>query len=458
VKSDSVEVDISDVASSVGDAQWTSLRAGLQDRTMPRIARDVVRMLQAGVPPAELVMFAVCYDAEYAEFGSTHALPVGADLLALLPQFDGMDATLPIMQAMEQAAEDSVRRDPRPTPDPIEPTAGEDSGTRLFELIETEDLATAEGLLRGALRRGATRADVEPWFFRLVTEHFLGFGHSLIYVVKVFDLLEATGWKHSESVLSSLLFSIGTSTREDTLPTMIWLRESLDTWGGAFSDWIDNVASADWNREALVDLVLSGKRHDVAGGVRDALASGVSPRQVVDAISLAAAHRMLRFDVSIDGDPEVREGWLDTSHGLTFAQATRVALQRHREPGVLRLLFFAAHFVNRTSPLDLAEDRQTPWDQLPAVQAARLRERVLDAVFDDHYTRPVVVAHVLKTGLAALSEHQALGDDPQAVVPLLAARRLLDSPLRERQVRRNSEEAVRFIGAGKPPRRLTTAP
>ena len=57
-----------------------------------------------------------------------------------------------------------------------------------------------------------------------------------------------------------------------------------------------------------------------------------------------------------------------------------------------------------------------------------------------------------------LSEHQALGDDPQAVVPLLAALRLLDSPLRERQVRRNSEEAVRFIGAGKPPRRLTTAP
>lgn len=44
---------------------------------------------------------------------------------------------------------------------------------------------------------------------------------------------------------------------------------------------------------------------------------------------------------------------------------------------------------------------------------------MLDAVLGDHYVHPIVVAHVPKTGLA--------------------------SPLRERQVRPNSEEAVRVL-------------
>lgn len=446
-----------DSSAAVGAAEWASLRAGLRDRRMPRVARDVARMLQAGVASAELLMFAVCYDAEYAEYGSTHALPVAADLLGLLADFDGMTATLPIMQAMEQAAEDSVRREPRPVPAPIDPGGERDIGVRLCRLVEAEDLTTAEALLRGAIRGGATRGDVEPWFFRLVCGHFLGFGHSTIYVVKVFDLLDRTDWKHAELVLSALLYSIGTSTREDTLPTMTWLGELLAEWGGEFGEYLANSVT-DWDRDEFVELVLSGKRQDVAHGLRDALVAGVAPSQLVDAISLAAAHRMLRFDVAIDGDPTVREGWLDLTHGLTFAQATRVALSRYREPSVLRLLFFAAHFVNRTAPLDLPEARRTPWHELPSVSADEIRERVMDAVFGDRYVRPIVVAHVLKTGLAAMWEHTALGADSQANVPLLAVRRLIESPLRERQVRRNSEEAVRFIGDGKPPRRLTTAP
>jgi hypothetical protein len=254
-----------------------------------------------------------------------------------------------------------------------------------------------------------------------------------------------------------LLYSIGTATREDTLPTMTWLGDLLQSWAGDFAGQLDNIAT-NWDRDRFIELVLSGKRQEVAHGVRGALVSGVAPTQIVDAISLAAGHRMLRFDVTIDGDPTVREGWLDLTHGLTFAEATRVALSRYREPAGLRLLFFAAHFVNRTAPMDLAEERRTSWSELPPIGAREFRERLMEAVFGDHYVRPIVVAHVLKTGLAALQEHESLGHDPQAAVPLLAGRRLLESPLRERQVRRNSEEAVRFIGGGKPPRRLTTAP
>ena len=100
-------------------------------------------------------------------------------------------AVLPLMQPMDMASENHQRLPRRPVQQPADP--GDDpraAFARLRELAEAEDAFGAEALLRGAIERGWGREVIEPWLFRLCTDHFLDFGHALIYQIKIFDLLD----------------------------------------------------------------------------------------------------------------------------------------------------------------------------------------------------------------------------------------------------------------------------
>ena len=86
-------------------------------------------------------------------------------------------------------------------------------------------------------------------------------------------------------------------------------------------------------------------------------------------------------------DTLVQEGWLDVTHTLTFANATRRAFERSDDPALVRLLFYAAHFVNRTRPLDLqVADRINPTTattssaSVDEVVAAIAQQEVVQAV------------------------------------------------------------------------------
>lgn len=471
-------------------ADYSSLRAGLLDDATARVARDVVRLLDAGVPARRLLLEAALFDAEHAEYGSTHCLPVAADMLRFLPGHPGREAVLPIMQAMDLAAEANVRRTPRVTPAPNETAARPaDRFEPLRMLVETEEVEAAEALFRGALASGAERNEVERWLLLLCSDHFLGFGHSLIYVVKAFDLIDAVGWDEGQAILPALLFQIANTTREDVLPPMRFLGDVLKRVQQRLPVFADQKAT-DWDRETFLRQVLDGSKRDAAGAVTGALESGAAPRVVVDALVLAAAERIVRFDHRIDLDHRVQEGWLDVTHTLTFAAAVRHALERLAEPDLLRLLWQSAHFINRTRPLDLAEARRpdlSPADGAPpavdeigaavagqepdralTLAATYLRSgadiRPLQAEFEkrilqDVAVRPIVVAHVLKTTVVAFEEGRRLRDersDPRGALPILALIRLLASPLQERRVRRSAHEAIRFLGEGKPPERLTS--
>ena len=84
----------------------------------------------------------------------------------------------------------------------------------------------------------------------------------------------------------------------------------------------------------------------------------------------------------------------------------------------------------------------------------RLAQRVRgveDLPLTDGLTRPIVVAHLIKTTAAAFDEHAHTGDP----TPLLALARFAASPVRERWLRRRALEAIRLLEHGKVPRTLT---
>ena len=475
-----VQIDVTPPDPAVAIAKATaSLDDGLLRRRMGQAARDVVRLLQLGVTPAKIAGHAARFDAERAEWGCTHAVAVAADSLRYLDRHHGLQAVRPLMQALDMASEPNVRRDLRARPEPEDP--GSDphaAGRRLRERVECEDAAGAEALIRGALARGWGRREIEPWLFALCCDHFLSFGHPLIYQTKVFELLDATEWQHADAILGAHVFGIVNATREDTLPEWAHYRRRLAASAPSFEAWLKAEGDGDGDGETFFAALVDGDRDDAYDALDIGLAAGVPTRRLVDALSRAAHHRILRFDLDIDSTDAVQEGWLDVTHTATFANAVRIAVQRYDDPDALRLLYQATRFITTAKVLDgptripepLAEaslDRVlygiTSGDSVGAMAATLgyLRSHApvtpLEAAFHDlpltdGHTRAIVVAHVLKGAVVAFDEHRHLGGDP---LPLVAFARLAASPVRERWVGRWAHEAIRFVHEGKVPRTLT---
>ncbi len=71
-----------------------------------------------------------------------------------------------------------------------------------------------------------------------VTDHFLAYGHSMIFVQKAFELLDQIGWQEADAVLSPLVPEMVLGTRYDKLP---YMRKFLRAWAGAEAD-LDGLA------------------------------------------------------------------------------------------------------------------------------------------------------------------------------------------------------------------------
>ena len=483
-----IEVDLQppDLTSAI-PATWASLEEGVSQYRMGRVARDVARLLHAGVAPEEVAGFAARYDGVHAEYGSTHVLAVAADLVASLPWFPGMAAVLPLSQLLELTAFAAVRRSARPVPAPIDP--GPDpvaAGARLRALVEAERADEAEGLLRGALARGWGRAEIEPWGYALCADHFLDFGHALIYQTKVYDLLDRVGWGVADPVLRAFLYGIVVSTREDVLPAWAGARRRLHEVEGRLAGWWaqprDGFTSGwtgadDAGPQALRHAALDGSPAEAHAALVAALDAGAPLDRIAGALALAASERMLRYNLGLDARADVQNTWLSITHTLTFAHAARVALTRYNHPDVLRLLFQVLQFVHRSRPLDgpaqavSTRAAASAGDVVAAIRAGDVDSAVgaasgvvgqsggreaLEAAlmalsWDDPSTRGIYLAHAVKTTVVAFAEARATGSDQ----PILATARFLAAPKAERGLRKLVHDAVGLVTEGRIPEDLT---
>lgn len=445
--------------------RWDSLGVAVLDGRPGQMARDTVRLLAFGVPAAEIAGFAARLDALHSDEGTTHVLAVAADLLTVLPDFAGLAAARPLQLALEQCADSNVRRPLRPRAAPSAVNGDVDASyARLAAAVEAEDVVLSEGLVRGAVAAGWGRDVLETWFFRLCSEHFLGFGHPLIYSAKAFDLLDAIGWAHADLLLGALVVNIIVSRRDDVLPNWQQMRNNLAERVAHLPRWNEACrASAAANPSAdNVDLAVVLQRQLVAGdtvgafdALTDALQDSLPLDAVCDALVVAAAYRMLAYDLAIETRDDVQDNWLSITHTLTFASAVRTALRRTEHPDVLRLLWQAIRLIGGAAALDSETAHLEPVVTKPV---AELRAGWLERCIGERdFARPIVLTHLFKTALVACEEHnRMLGrcSDEWALRPLLAAQRLMDGPVRQRRTTRLCHEAVRLVRDGKVPRVL----
>jgi nitrite reductase/ring-hydroxylating ferredoxin subunit len=470
VRGDQVFVDVTDPAAEVITPQlFQSLIEAMGEVDIGRMARDTMRLRQVGAPLTEVVREGVNFGAPRMEYGWNHSLAALTDCLNLASLFEGELQAFPVIQGMSVVSQNEVRRPFRQRPEPVDPIRAygsiEDALRAYPLLVDDEQSDRAEALLRGLIASAVDPTRIRHTLLSAITDHFLGYGHPMIYAQKSFEMLEKIGWAEADTVLGPLVPATALSTRYDRLP---YMRKFLRALESADVDWAKLHArqnGAPFNSADFRRAILDGDPQQAFGALHGALETGVTVDNLIDATSLAAAERFRRFDIDIDTDDTNEWGWLDVTHNLTYVDALRWAWRSDPSPEVLRGVFHAVWFVNFTGQFDERNPRvrapgkpNTDTDGIVRSirdkdpdgaetliagfegPASQLHGALAQAASEDNSVSPIMIAHAVKTARASIVESEILGDP----APMVATGRFLASPKRERFVYNATLEAINF--------------
>ncbi|MEM1335284.1 MAG: hypothetical protein AAGG08_17680, partial [Actinomycetota bacterium] len=306
----------------------------------------------------------------------------------------------------------------------------------------------AQSILLAAIERGDDARALQSWLTALVADHHLSYGHGAIYSQKAFELLTMIGWDRAATVLPHLVSTIVYGTREDRLP---YMRPFMNTIGRTDLDAVAtglSVDRAEWSDDGSLAAVLLGDdRHACADAALAALAAGASLDDLLDVVIDVVSERMLRYDTSGEFDFHDDFGWLDITHGLTYAHAARWHLEQARQrgsigPDLVRLVLFTVFQAQWTgrhewhAGVGEVETIAAPSPDLVTYGESLQRDSLLDGT-----TAFIVHAHAVKTSRAAALEAVSV----DSARPLDATARFLAAPKLERFVAATVTRSIDFL-------------
>jgi nitrite reductase/ring-hydroxylating ferredoxin subunit len=428
-----VEVDVAESdPGRLRSEVLASLRDAFDDRQYGRLARGLARLHFEGLDPVLALEQAVHWTAERLEYGSTHAFAASADWLALHDEAhgDAERALVPLLEALDHMAHDALRQPVHAFPE----ASGTWSETAFAEAVEAEDERAAISCLNGALAAGRRFEELEAALARTALAHYRDFGHALIYVQKTGALIQRLGDSVAAPLLRSLARGFVYSTCEDRVPGFRGYAERLHRAQAR--------PPATGTTPPALPFGLGVKRS--LDRVVDALGE-CAPEAVLDALVENAGRNLLGFDTGFGERDDVTVsrsvGWLDLTHAVTFAAALRELAGRHPElwlPGLLQL----ACFTGRMQPFLDREADAAAWR---VEDPGTFFEAAVAGLLDHGEPQPIVACHRLKTTLAARELAPALGENARAAL-LAGLRRFLESPLKQKHVRRTLRQALGLVG------------
>ena len=412
------------------DRARADLLAAMDDNDYARMAREVARLTALDATAPEIVAAAVEHSYDRFEFGTTHAYAAAAEWLDLADRAaTPLDAAVPVLEAVAHIARDTLREPTFPYAEAQRAYAADD----LVAAIEAEDETAAVALVRGAVAAGLSHRDLQPALAHAALAHYADFGHAAIWVDKTAKLIDQLGLATQLPLLLALVRSLVYATREDLIPEFRAYGPTVAAWDATADE---PVSAADFQ----------------GASVRQALARAARSAGRVDALyaalTEAAAWNLLHFDADCDTRVDVaygdNVGWLDYTHGLTFANAARRLCGQYPElwPQALAQL---ACFVGRNKKHVRAD----------AATAARWHvadpEAFFAAAYDslqDHGTwRNILACHRLKTLTAVEEEVRHAPDAAYGPVMLAGLNRYLNADLKGKHVLRTMRQAFEFVAA-----------
>ena len=421
-----------DLADPPADAERAralkGLDAAIADVDLARMARETARLERAGFDAREALVHAFTARNEYLEEGMTHAHAAAADWLALAERAHRPQERLAaLLEPLHHIAWDTQGAGEFRYATEIErwnPAA-------YVAAIDAEDEAHAVALVRGAVADHIPYARLRPAIGEAALSHYADFGHCAIYALKTGQLIEHLGEDVAAPALLALTRMLARATREERLPEFRGYAKALAEWNG---DRQEPARSADF-----VGL-------SVDSALRRTIASSGRPmRELYDALIGAAAWNLLHFDTSFERatDNPIADniGWLDFTHALTFANASR-HLCKDRPDLWPHAALQLALFIGRNRKYVRAEEDVSRWS---VNDRGDFLSREMQALYDHGIPEPIIACHRLKVLFALEDELAARPDAPWADDMLRAVNRYLNTAMKRHHSLRTAAQALDFV-------------
>ena len=166
--------------------------------------------------------------------------------------------------------------------------------------------------------------------------------------------------------------------------------------------------------------------------------------EIYQALLLANAVNLLAFDINQQEKIHVtvsgNVGWLDFTHGLTFANAVRQQCVRYPDLWPQALLQMAC-FNGRNAGFTTDEMELENWKSDDLKQQM---QSLLEQAINHHQGEHIVSVHLLKMALSVREEIELL-EIPQAEILLAATSRFFNSSILRRQPRRTAYQSLQFV-------------
>ena len=432
-----------------GDAVWVAADCSYPDegdywrtRLGDAMAHDldlvsgkaVLGLLDQSVASADILADAFLFGARNRDDWSAGSTILAA-LANVLPALDEDDRYLALFKGISEVAGDCAgempRRDRKPLAGAAPPADTLRDWLRHWSLVRHRD--GAERTVLTAIAAGATPAELAELLVTAQTDrYYADRGHSLDFINKAMECLDAIGWRHAEAILPTVVKTMVAARGEeeanawrhplDLVPLLeaafAELPELFSEGGEAKGVWRDH--------RALAGAILGEEAGPIIAALNAAVAAGARPTDLSRALAYAAAIRVARFGASNEFSD-----WNAALHAFTYANALHQVLKRITAAGeappevhgdVVRGVFHGAMavYTNRflnVPPARLPEEEPAALARLPG-DAAALRQGLLDVMDRQQQVQPAarLVARYLNqghdpAGIIATLGHALLRED-----------------------------------------------
>ena len=316
----------------VSERALRRLRDGLEDGLALVMAKSVLALLEAGVPPSDIVREGLDFGARYRAAGWGAGLTVLVAMANLLPHLDADDQALALVHGLTFVSNDTRNNPPRFALEPLGANGHDEARLASWyrRFIETRSRDAAERVLATALIVDGGLAGVERMMFAAVTDHvFIDGGHTIDFTNKAFEALDHVGADAAPTLLPSLVRQTAQATRSEETGSWRYPHD-LKALIAEAEPRLDQAVHAGQSRQGSFDDVaglawrlLEEEPGVIVEAVIDAAAAGATPEQLGRSLAYAGALRITRFHTQNDfGD------WDTVHHAFTSANALHHALER----------------------------------------------------------------------------------------------------------------------------------
>jgi nitrite reductase/ring-hydroxylating ferredoxin subunit len=429
LEGEAILVDLADPpAERRRERALAGIEAAMADNDRTRMAREVARLERAGFDGRAALVHALRAVGERLEGGMTHAHAAAADWLALSARATSPELRLvALLEPLGHLAWDTRGAGRFPYPEGAKAWDAE----AFVAAMEAEDEPAAQALISGALADELPYATLRPALTEVALAHYADFGHSAIYTLKAGQLIEALGDEAREPVLRALGRQLIYARREDRLP-------EFRGYAGALAAWSERRARPA-GAEDFIGLSTAAILKRLSAS------SGRPPGELFDALLGAAAWNLLHFDTEFDQAAGAviadNVGWLDFTHAVTFANATRRLCAERPDLWPAALLQLGL-FVGRNKAYVQPQQDVDAWS---VNDPDKFLRDEMDSLYDHGILEPIVACHRLKVLFALEDELGRSPDAPWAGVLCAAVNRYLNTPMKRHHGLRLARQARAFI-------------